>query len=851
MGFVGQASKKAEEDNIASPNSVTAVNAFGGLNQAEQEAVLSRFRAGEVNVLVATCIAEEGLDIGDVDLIVCYDSVSSPLRLMQRMGRTGRKRSGRVVLLVAEGKERQKVDASANAANAVYTALRDAKRTLKFHIGHRVLPDSVVPFLQLQDLNLGSFLDRGKIAGNKVNSRAPADESKAQKSANQQITQWVSRGGHEQSKPREENPVSINEITYAISIPEVQVYSCLICGAADAGPARLCSICEVSIADVSEEAENGLPTYEAFEDEDIFVEEPRQFHEEADMLPPPSIDVRASKLSYSDLISKAREKIVAHLNIQSTIQDIKENDLILTPPDIQVFTTFRSDGDRSGRKPGELSNRIHAPAINTSLIKAYFQRTRRPEMFDAHEASPIATLDHSMMDSEGIELELSNRSEHASTAPTEERCTSGTKTPKIFIMPSFSSDEDSDGDSDVGRSSLPQQSMSSAHVHEEQVSIAAIKTLPEQPLSPTHDEANHIFELDSFLQSTPIPEKKISNLDMFRVPASLNRQPSTASRSVLPPKQATSTASTHTSPARSSKALKCAICTGSKESGMRGRLVQCSGPCKSYVHCACYGLGALGREDRFECEGCWSARMSSTRECCVLCKSPGGLLRMSHQGDAWVHPICVLFTPELTVDDDSLRANNLNKLDPDRAGLCCLICRRTGGSCVQCCHASCLATIHPYCAFRASKQLLIRNSSSEGTQEESRQSRGSASDGSFADEEDEDGDGNERDIFSYEYYCDAHLGKINNTDEVVSSMLPIQYERRNKAVDSSNATSLENSKGAACGNPSDIPKAALQRTPQKGSSIAKRSLSQLLSIEDVFGSPLAVAGESPVAERKR
>ena len=75
-----------------------------GLNQQAQEQILESFRAGQVNVLVATCIAEEGLDIGEVDLIVCYDSVSSPLRLMQRMGRTGRKRSGRVVMLVVEGK---------------------------------------------------------------------------------------------------------------------------------------------------------------------------------------------------------------------------------------------------------------------------------------------------------------------------------------------------------------------------------------------------------------------------------------------------------------------------------------------------------------------------------------------------------------------------------------------------------------------------------------------------------------------------------------------------------------------------------------------------------------------------
>lgn len=69
--------------------------------------VLQRFRKGGYNTLVSTCVGEEGLDIGDVDLIVCFDAHASPIRLIQRMGRTGRKRDGRIVILVTEGKEEQ------------------------------------------------------------------------------------------------------------------------------------------------------------------------------------------------------------------------------------------------------------------------------------------------------------------------------------------------------------------------------------------------------------------------------------------------------------------------------------------------------------------------------------------------------------------------------------------------------------------------------------------------------------------------------------------------------------------------------------------------------------------------
>jgi Fanconi anemia group M protein len=73
-----------------------------GMSQKEQVAMLERFHAGEVRVLVATSVAEEGLDIGEVDLVVFYDVVPSAIRSIQRRGRTGRKRAGRVIVLIAK-----------------------------------------------------------------------------------------------------------------------------------------------------------------------------------------------------------------------------------------------------------------------------------------------------------------------------------------------------------------------------------------------------------------------------------------------------------------------------------------------------------------------------------------------------------------------------------------------------------------------------------------------------------------------------------------------------------------------------------------------------------------------------
>lgn len=87
--FVGQADSKRSE----------------GMKQKQQIETIERFKNGGFNVLVATSIGEEGLDIGQVDLIVCYDASASPIRMLQRMGRTGRKRAGNVVLLLMKGKE--------------------------------------------------------------------------------------------------------------------------------------------------------------------------------------------------------------------------------------------------------------------------------------------------------------------------------------------------------------------------------------------------------------------------------------------------------------------------------------------------------------------------------------------------------------------------------------------------------------------------------------------------------------------------------------------------------------------------------------------------------------------------
>jgi Fanconi anemia group M protein len=73
-----------------------------GMTQEQKREVLEKLRCGEANVLIATSIAEEGLDIPEVDHVVFYEPVPSEIRYIQRRGRTGRRVAGKVTILIAE-----------------------------------------------------------------------------------------------------------------------------------------------------------------------------------------------------------------------------------------------------------------------------------------------------------------------------------------------------------------------------------------------------------------------------------------------------------------------------------------------------------------------------------------------------------------------------------------------------------------------------------------------------------------------------------------------------------------------------------------------------------------------------
>lgn len=81
---------------------------------------------------MATCIGEEGLDIGGVDLVICYDAHVSPIRFLQRVGRTGRAGNGKIIQLLSRGLEENRYKQSLAQQTSVLNAIRSASRVFKF-----------------------------------------------------------------------------------------------------------------------------------------------------------------------------------------------------------------------------------------------------------------------------------------------------------------------------------------------------------------------------------------------------------------------------------------------------------------------------------------------------------------------------------------------------------------------------------------------------------------------------------------------------------------------------------------------------------------------------------------------
>lgn len=153
----GKATKDDPPQNTSSARTSSEDAQVKGMNQKLQKEIIKKFKTGAYNILVATSIGEEGLDIGEVDLIVCYDSTSSPIKNIQRMGRTGRKRDGKVMLLFSSNEE-SKFDKAMDGYEYIQQHIMKGN-LITLAARNRIIPQDFTPvvekkFIEIPDENI-------------------------------------------------------------------------------------------------------------------------------------------------------------------------------------------------------------------------------------------------------------------------------------------------------------------------------------------------------------------------------------------------------------------------------------------------------------------------------------------------------------------------------------------------------------------------------------------------------------------------------------------------------------------------------------------------------------------------
>ncbi|PHH76936.1 hypothetical protein CDD82_3749 [Ophiocordyceps australis] len=210
--FVGQADGKRGE----------------GMKQAQQIDTIDRFKRGDFNVLVATSIGEEGLDIGQVDLIVCYDSSASPIRMLQRMGRTGRKRAGNIVLLLMRGKEEEQFAKSKDSYEKMQHLICEGSRfNFRFDLSTRIVPRDIRPEVdkRLVDIPIENTQNqslpepkKGRVAPGKKKPPKKFHMPDGVETGFQKLTHFIKP----KAKADQGRPAKHSEVNDAVPIPDLR-----------------------------------------------------------------------------------------------------------------------------------------------------------------------------------------------------------------------------------------------------------------------------------------------------------------------------------------------------------------------------------------------------------------------------------------------------------------------------------------------------------------------------------------------------------------------------------------------------------------------------------------------------
>jgi len=141
-----------------------------GLTQKKQVNILYRFKTGEdFKVLIATHIGEEGLDIGEVDLVIFYDTPISAIRRIQRRGRTGRRRRGKIYFLIMKKtREEVKYWAGVKRERRLYQELKEL-RALDGYSSIKKIDEYIEDKIEDFGSNIYIYIDHRERGGDIIN----------------------------------------------------------------------------------------------------------------------------------------------------------------------------------------------------------------------------------------------------------------------------------------------------------------------------------------------------------------------------------------------------------------------------------------------------------------------------------------------------------------------------------------------------------------------------------------------------------------------------------------------------------------------------------------------------------
>lgn len=827
-----------------------------GLSQADQARILRSFNEGQYNVLVATSIAEEGLDIAEVDLIVLFEAVSSPIRLVQRCGRTGRKRSGKVVMLVSQGAEEGKVEKSHDDVSVISKALRNASKSMLLYAHNpTMLPlNAPAPQMVLRDMQVATFRP-GEVAG----GLAQMHKSSSNNNSRNNLQEAASGRSNHMSDKAASASVSASDAKRSRVNQEQWSFNSILDG-------------KMSASVIPSTAPTAVVhELDWFEDSAIGVQGPEQ-------RPMDLQNVRSSSASAAAAASSPSAEDDELFNWGFTKP--AQSTFLRAPVQVNQTSSAPSSSSSGGAHMRSQAitdmlniGRQMASTTSSSSSAGAASYSRISTSANAVPVSVPAQIQRGMWAQKAKEVEIVSLLDDVSplkpapvqrpsiakstlavlpapVPPREQPAAAPSRpapstTAAITVIstvarqanpPSFTA-------SGHGQSNSQSQSQSQsqgtaqggmrlknvvrstsrsvsffAFSDDESVSMEdSSKTTPllvSVPVPTPIPAPVAVYMQDSPLsQVLPPVKRKIGRItetqECFGSQCSVSdMEGDTAAPRSLPPAPPVQQGGTRSvansaiprkdfNPFEDSGELTAASSAESESESGSDRTVDdeeadddwrdtanaccacldwrseeddpivfCDGLCGSCIHLSCYGLLSDGvPEGDFFCESCAELQSGADRgkktekkhhnyrkPTCGLCFRAGGLMKRSTCG-MWTHPVCVLFTPELTVCPREHRPDNVASLSKDRKFIACELCRQHGGANVQCAVTECLKAFHPYCAYTARQQMIVRL------------------------DEDEN-------VSSYELYCPKHREKYTcskNTGEIVSSRVSLVEDKANHA----------------------------------------------------------------------